>query len=243
MNIIVLIALLTFIANGVGVLSGFGTGTLMTPIVLFFLPYPQTMLLVAIILWFHNVWKMLFFRGNIQWRLVVYFGIPGIVTSYLGALLVGSQWATILPSLLGAFLIGYVLFIFLFPYFQIKQNSFVSAVGGGLSGFFAGLFGSKGPIRTVFLSAYNLPKEVFLGTAGAISILVDSTRLVTYLYQGVRLNSELLWGLLIFVPASYAGAKSAQCIVKKIPQKYFRSVVAIFLLAVGIKLFFFPAHV
>jgi uncharacterized membrane protein YfcA len=240
MNIIFLTALLTFIANGVGVLSGFGTGTLMTPILLFFLPYPQTILLVCIIVWFHNVWKMLFFRHHIRWHLVIFFGLPGVVTTYVGALLVGSAWQTILPSFLGAFLLGYVIFIFFFPNFKIKHNSFVSIIGGSIAGFFAGLFGSKGPIRTVFFDAYNLPKEVFLGTAGAISILIDTSRFVTYVYQGIRLNNELLWGLLMFIPLSYAGAKSAQCMVKKIPQKKFRFIVALFLLVVGIKLLFFP---
>ncbi|MBU0648901.1 hypothetical protein KJ969_02255 [Patescibacteria group bacterium] len=48
------------------------------------------------------------------------------------------------------------------------------------------------------------------------------------------------WGLIIFIPASFLGAKIAQRVLKKIPQKKFRTVIAVFLLLVGIKLLLLP---
>lgn len=246
MLIFIFITIVTIIANAIGIVSGFGTGTIMTPALLLFLPYTQALLLSTIIVWFHNVWKALLFKSHINWHLMLYFGVPGIITTYLGASLVGkligSECAMLLPVALGLILIAYVIFLFLMPNFRIVHDGIVAIIGGSLQGFFAGLFGIKGPVRTVFLAAFDLPKGEYIGTIGAISILVDSTRLITYWAQGLSLPQNLMWGLLIFIPASYLGSKLAQLLVHRIPQRYFRIIIALFLLAVGIYLVLFSPH-
>ncbi len=115
------------------------------------------------------------------------------------------------------------------------------ACGGALSGFFAGVFGIGGAVRGLFLTAFDLPKEVYIATAGAIALIIDTTRLTTYFIKGARLEQLLLWGLIVFIPASFLGAKIARHIVDKIPQEHFRKVIAVFLLLVGIKLILLPA--
>jgi uncharacterized membrane protein YfcA len=104
----------------------------------------------------------------------------------------------------------------------------------------AGLFGMGGAVRGLFLTSFDLPKAVYIATAGAIALTIDTTRLTTYFAKGARLPNLLLWGLLLFIPASFLGAKIAQRIVGKIRQKHFRQVVAVFLFLVGIKLLLLP---
>ena len=70
---IALIAALTLIASAVGTLTGFGTSTIMVPILASFLPVPQVLLLVGIIHWFGDIWKMLLFRIGVRWRLIFLF--------------------------------------------------------------------------------------------------------------------------------------------------------------------------
>ncbi len=86
----------------------------------------------------------------------------------------------------------------------------------------------------------DLPKAVYIATAGAIALTIDTTRLTTYIINDARLPVLLLRGLLIFVPASFLGAKIAKSVLDKIPQKYFRKVVAAFLLLMGLKLLLLP---
>ena len=43
------------IASAVGTVSGFGVSTLMVPVMLFFLPYPETLLFVGLVHWFSDV--------------------------------------------------------------------------------------------------------------------------------------------------------------------------------------------
>ena len=240
------IALITFavvIASSVGTLTGFGTSTLLVPVLLSFYPVPETLLFVGIIHWFGNIWKLLLFRKGFQWKLILSFGIPGIATAYLGAMmvkLVFDKSPTNLLRILGAFLICYVVYLFLKSSFKVKQSLLAGACGGALSGFFAGLFGIGGAIRGLFLTSFDLPKAVYITTAGAIALLIDTTRLRTYYVNGTRLPHLLLWGLLIFIPASFIGARIAKSVVDKIPQEHFRKVVAVFLLLMGIKLLIFP---
>lgn len=135
----------------------------------------------------------------------------------------------------------YAVFLIARSKFRMPPGGATAITGGALSGFFAGLFGIGGAIRGVFLSAFDLPKATYIATAGAIGILVDSTRIVAYLRGGTTLPRELLWGLLLFIPASFIGAKVARRVVERVPQERFRTIIAVALLAVGLKLLLFPS--
>jgi len=214
----------------------------MVPLLLLFLPLAPTLLLVGIIHWFGDIWKLVLFREGVKWRLITLFGIPGVILTFLGARLVFRIPEILLSQILGIFLILYVLFLFLKPTFKLGEKPLTAITGGALSGFFAGVFGVGGAVRAAFLSAFNLPKAVYLATSGAIGLAIDTTRIATYITGGTKLSVLLLWGFLLFIPASFLGASIAKGIVTKIPGKKFRFVIAIFLLLVGIKLLLFPSQ-
>ena len=130
---------------------------------------------------------------------------------------------------MGAFLIAYVFFIIFSRTFKLSQKLSVAVSSGGLTGFFAGIFGIGGEINAVALSAFNLEKAVYVATAGAISFLIDSTRIAIYLRGGVRLESIFLSGFLLFIPASLIGATIGKKGVEKIPQEKFRNFIAFFI--------------
>lgn len=234
------IALLTLIASAVGTITGFGTSTILIPVLLFFLPHVEVIFLVAIIHWFGNVWKVLLFREGLNLRLFILFGLIGLITSYIGAYIILGSNKQIFLRVLGIFLIIYAFFLIFKSNFKIPAVNAAALSGGALSGFFAGMFGIGGAIRSMFLLAFNLPKEVYIATAGAIGLLVDSTRIITYFVGGVMLPEVLWYGLLLFIPISFLGAQIAKRIVDKIPQHKFRTVIAVFLLLAGFKIFLCP---
>lgn len=237
---IILIALLILLASLIGTLAGFGISTIMVPILLMVFPLPQTLLFVGIIHWFNDIWKMLLFREGIRWKLFLAFGLPGIFASFVGSSLSLRISQEILSRTLGIFLIAYVIFITLNKTFKLSQRLSVAISGGAITGFFAGIFGIGGEINAVALSAFNLKKAVYIATAGAISFMIDSTRIVTYITGGTRLDSEILSGFLIFIPASLIGAAAGRKGIEKIPQEKFRNFVAVFILLFGLKLVLFP---
>ncbi|MBN1125761.1 MAG: sulfite exporter TauE/SafE family protein [Sedimentisphaerales bacterium] len=236
------IAILTIVASAVGTMTGFGTSTIMVPALLLFYPAPETILLVGIIHWFGNLWKILLFRGGFRLNLVLCFGIPGILASYLGASLMPEVSEKLLSRILGGFMIVYVVFLLSKSSFKLKQNIPASAFGGALSGFLAGIFGIGGAVRGMFLTAFNLPKAVYISTAGAIAIFIDTTRMGKYLADGIRLDSFSLWSVPLFILASFLGARIAKHIVDKVPQKHFRTVVCVFLFLVAVKLLLWPTR-
>ncbi|OGY34339.1 MAG: hypothetical protein A3D99_04180 [Candidatus Andersenbacteria bacterium RIFCSPHIGHO2_12_FULL_45_11] len=237
---ILYIALLTLIASTIGTITGFGTSTLMIPVLVIFLPPVEAIFLVAIVHWFGDVWKVSLFRKGFNFKLVALFGIIGLATSYLGAFVSLGADQSVLLQILGAFLAVYALFLVYQSKFKIPATTIAALSGGALSGFFAGMFGIGGAVRGMFLSAFDLPKTVYIATAGAIGLLVDSTRIITYFTGGATLPERLWWSLLILIPVSFIGAEIAKRVVDRIPQNRFRVVVALFLLAVGIKLLVWP---
>ena len=235
-----LILIIVIIASGIGTMTGFGASTIMIPVLLLFYPVPQTLFFVGIIHFFGNLWKLLLFRKGLKWQLILSFGIPGIAATYLGALLVFSIPAATLSRVLGSFLIIYVIYLFVQSSFRVRPNLVFGSIGGALSGFFAGIFGLGGAVRSLFLTAFDLPKAVYISTAGAIAIFIDATRLTAYFKNGARLPELLLYGLPVFIAASFLGAAIAKRIVDRIPQEHFRKVIAVFLLLMGLKLLLLP---
>ncbi len=237
---LVLILIVIAVASGIGTLTGFGLSTVMIPVMVLFYPMPETLLFVGAIHWFNDIWKLLLFREGIRWRLILSFGIPGIVATILAAHLLFSISSTVLARILGVFLIAYVGFLLTRSAFRVRQSTTTAAIGGALSGFSAGIFGMGGAIRALFLSAFDLPKAVYLATAGAIAIAIDTPRLATYVREGARLEPLLLWGMILFVPASFLGANLGKRLVDRIPERHFRKVIAVFLFIIGLKLLIHP---
>ncbi|MBI3109567.1 sulfite exporter TauE/SafE family protein [Candidatus Daviesbacteria bacterium] len=237
---ILYISVLTLVAATIGTITGFGTSTLMIPVLVIFFPPVEAIFLVAIIHWFGNIWKVALFRSGFNLRLLILFGVVGLATSYLGAYISLGANEQILLRFLGAFLAGYSIFLIFQSKFKIPAGNLTALLGGALSGFFAGMFGIGGAIRSLFLTAFDLPKATYIATAGAIGLLVDSTRIITYFTGGATLPGKLWYGLLLFIPVSFIGAQIAKKIVDKIPQNEFRIVISVFLFAIGLKLIVWP---
>ena len=236
----ILLCILTFVASILGTATGFGTSTVMVPILSLIFPVPVTLLFVGLIHLCGDVWKVILFRTGFDGKLVLAFGLSGIVASFIGASL--SLQAESLPvkQILGAFLIAYVIYLFLKRQWALPKTTGTAVTGGLLSGLFAGFFGVGGAVRGAFLTAFNLRKEVYIFTSGLIALFIDSTRILRYLGGGTRLETDLLYTLLACIPISFAGAYIAKKFLDRMPQKFFRVFVGIFLGLVGMKLLFWP---
>ncbi|MDD5556878.1 MAG: sulfite exporter TauE/SafE family protein [bacterium] len=230
------IGLLTVLAATVGTITGFGTSTIMIPILVQFMPPVEAIFLVAIIHWFGDIWKVALFRSGVRARLILLFGIPGLLAGFGGASITLEADQAVLLKILGGFIAAYALFLLLQRSFRVPANTATALGGGALSGFFAGVFGIGGAIRSMFLSAFDLPKEVYIATAGAIGLMVDAMRIITYIAGGTTLPRHLWHGLLLFIPLSFLGAGIARKVVGMIPQNRFRLVVGAFLFVIGAKL-------
>ncbi len=233
---VMLLGLLTLAASWIGTATGFGTSTVMIPVMALYVPLPTALLFVGVIHLCGDVWKVLLFKKGLDWKLILGFGLSGIVASFLGASLSLNPKVIPLKQILGAFLLLYVVFLFLKRDWALPRTSGTAVCGGLLSGLFAGFFGVGGAVRSAFLAAFNLQKEVYIFTSGLIALFIDLTRVSRYLWGGIRLESGLLLGLALSVPVSFAGAFLARTFLDRLPQQFFRLFVGLFLALVGAKL-------
>jgi uncharacterized membrane protein YfcA len=235
-----LLCLLTLIAAGVGTATGFGTSTIMIPVLTLFVPLPVSLLFVGAIHLCGDVWKMLLFKRGFDWKLIFFFGLSGIIASYLGASLSFYAGGLPLERILGVFLIIYVVFLFTNRKWILPKTSGTAICGGLASGLFAGFFGVGGAVRGAFLTAFNLPKEVYIFTSGMIALFIDVTRVSRYVWGGTRLEENMLYALIVCIPVSFLGAYIAKKLLDRLPQKFFRVFVGVFLALVGAKLLLWP---
>jgi uncharacterized membrane protein YfcA len=110
-------------------------------------------------------------------------------------------------------------------------------IGGFLSGFFGGLSGHQGALRSAFLINAGLSKEVFIGSAVVISAFVDFTRLSIYatrfLNSGLGDNIPLI---LCATISAIIGAYYGNKLLKKVTLEFIQKLVAILLIAISIAL-------
>ncbi len=233
---LIMLCLLTLFASAIGTATGFGTSTVMIPVMVLFVPPSIALLFVGIVHLCGDIWKIILFKRGFDWRLILGFGLSGIVASFLGASLSLQTQAFQLKRILGAFLILYVTFLFLKREWALPKTHGIAVCGGALSGLFAGFFGVGGAVRGAFLTAFNLPKEVYIFTSGLIALFIDATRVSRYIWGGTRLEEDLFIALILCIPVSFIGAHVAKRFLDRVPQKYFRIFVGIFLGLVGAKL-------
>jgi uncharacterized membrane protein YfcA len=137
------------------------------------------------------------------------------------------------------FLISILLIIFaiidLTP--QIKDLHFDKKhlpVGGFLSGFFGGLSGNQGALRSAFLVKHGLEKSIFVSTTVAISSLVDITRLSVYSTNFLNLNYSDFYQLGFFsVVSAVAGSFIGNRLLKKVTIEQIKKIVALLLILLG----------
>lgn len=237
-----LIGLLTLIivASTTGTISGFGTSTLMLPVILIFHPLSDALIFVTIIHWFNAIWRLLYFKSGFNLKLVLTFGLSGIITAIIGAKVVFLIDENILTKIIAIFLLAYSIFLLKNPSFQINFNKRTGIIGGALSGFVAGIFGMGGAIRSAFLAAFNLPKELYLANSALLLAIIDTSRLLTYFYESKGVGNLLGMSyitVIICILFSFIGVSLGKVIVDKIPQEQFRIIIAVFLMIIAVKLF------
>ena len=253
-----LVAMVAFLVSPLTLYSGFGLGTLLMPVFAFFFPVPVAVAATAVVHGANNAFKTALLGRSAERSLVLRFGLPAIPSAFLGAallsLLAGTQeitsyslggiQAVITPiKLLMAALIGvFALFELLPSLRKIRFDRKYLTVGGVLSGFFGGLSGHQGALRSAFLAKMGASKEAFVGTNAVIGLMVDLARLVVYAGAIGGVQSEYglgsgEWTLITTgVTAAFAGVLLGKRMLHKVTMKFIQILVGVLLMAIALAL-------
>uniref|UniRef100_UPI004049C46F TSUP family transporter n=1 Tax=Flavobacterium sp. TaxID=239 RepID=UPI004049C46F len=242
----VIICIVSLVASGLTLFSGFGLGTILLPVFALFFPIEIAITLTAIVHFLNNLFKLALIGKYANLKIVFQFGIPAILFALIGAYtlknltsleplfnyIIGNKTFYVEPLKLT---IGILLFFFaiidLIP--KLKNIQFPSKylpLGGVLSGFFGGLSGHQGALRSAFLIRSNLTKEGFIATGVVIACIIDTSRLLIYANTINEQKSNLDIVLIsVATLAAFCGAYFGNKLVKKVTIESLQNFVALLL--------------
>jgi hypothetical protein len=226
---------MAYIASVIGTMAAFGISTILLPAAMLIFDFKTALVLVSLFHISGNIGRITFFKRGFDKNLMLEFGVPSVVLTLIGALLVNYVSQPILKLFLGLFLVGFSVLSIIKPDLSIPANRRNSFVGGSLYGFFSGLVGTGGPLRGAFLTSLNLEKDVYISTSGSISFLVDLTRIPVYLASGF-LRPQYYWYVPVLFFIAIAGSYTSRRIVTSVSQQSFRKFILTALFLSGLKL-------
>jgi len=252
-----IVSVVSFLVAGLTFFSGFGLGTLLMPVFAVFFSVQIAVAATAIVHLANNIFKVVLIGRKADKRIVLLFGLPAALSAIVGAWLLGylsglqplysySLNGRVFEVLSVKFTIGALMVIFavfeLSPF--LDRFSFSTrwiSVGGILSGFFGGLSGHQGALRTIFLTRAGLSKEAFVGTIAVVATMVDIVRIFVYGLtvfhkHFTHIDPSVVMLVFIAVFSAWAGSFIGSRLLKKITMRGLRSIIGILLLALGIAL-------
>jgi uncharacterized membrane protein YfcA len=249
----IFICLVAFIGATLTLFSGFGLGTMLLPVFGLFFPIEIAIVLTSIVHFLNNIFKLSLFGKKANLNVILKFGILALLFSFLGASTLKTllniqplcQYSiagkifevTVIKLVIGFLLLFFALIDFVPKYKNIEFDQKYLPIGGILSGFFGGISGHQGALRSAFLIRTNLSKEAFIATGVVIACLVDVSRLSVYLPQIISNKVNIEYRLVILATLSaFLGVYLGSKILQKTTIKTIQNTVAILLLIYSILL-------
>ena len=250
-----IICFITFLTSILTFFSGFGLGTILLPVFALFFPIELAVALTGVVHFFNNIFKLFLVGKNASKTVLIHFGIPAILAAILGAYILinitdikplynytfsSKNFEITTVKLVIAILLIVFAIMELTPFFKkLNFNKKQMPLGGFLSGFFGGLSGHQGALRSAFLINAGLTKETFIGTTVVISCLVDFSRLSVYstrLFEsGLHENMTLI---IVATLSAITGAIIGNKLLKKVTLKFIQKLIAILLIGISLALGF-----
>jgi uncharacterized membrane protein YfcA len=242
-----------FITSVLTLLSGFGLGTLLLPAFVIFFHIEIAVALTAVVHFLNNLFKLGLLGKYADKRTVIAFGLPAILSAFVGAWsllwfsdlapvahyrLLGHEFSVLPVKLVVAILMVAFALMEINP--NLERISFSKKylpLGGLLSGFFGGLSGHQGALRSAFLIRAGLSKERYLGTGIVIACLVDISRISVYGARFSSVNFADTGPVLVAAAVSaFIGAVIGNRLMKKITLRSIQILVSVLLFVIALGL-------
>jgi uncharacterized membrane protein YfcA len=221
-------------AGAVAAVSGFGIGSLLTPLIAL---QVGTKTAVAAVSVPHLIgtglrfWRL---RGSLDRRVFWRFGLTSAAGGLAGALLNAGASSPALTIVFGSLLVFAGAAQITGSAQRWRFHGSVAWIAGALSGLFGGLVGNQGGIRSAALLGFDLPKERFVATATAIALVVDAARMPVYVMVE-RAQVAAIWPLVVIAAAGVVGGTLAgERVLATVPEQRFKQIVGAIILLLGI---------
>jgi hypothetical protein len=253
----ILISVVAMAVSALTPFSGFGLGTVLMPVFALFFPVPVAVAATAVVHLANNLFKVALLGRWANWSVVGRFALPAAVMAMVGAALLtlfdrlpplvsyqlGDQphQVSVVKLVIALVIIAFALFDLLPRFHEMAFDPKYLPLGGMLSGFFGGLSGNQGALRSAFLIKAGLDKEAFVGTGVVATVLVDVARLLVYglafyTTSFAQLGSGVLGLVLAATLAAFVGAVLGRRLLKKVTFHTVQAIVGVGLILLGLGL-------
>jgi hypothetical protein len=234
---LVLLVLASLVAAVVASTTGFGAAVILTPFAAMVIDLKQAIVLVAYFVLFANLFNMFRLKGFINYRSVILFGLPSVLTTLVGAMLFDSLDVEVISVVFAVIILLFVVYSLSNANFKIPSGGGPRVIGGMLSGITAGLVGMGGPFRSMFLVSTEQNKNRFIATSVTLAVLVSATRIGVYLYND-SLNGDYYIYILPLVLIAFIGTYAGLKLLTRMSSLVVKRSVLVLLALIAIKMLF-----
>jgi hypothetical protein len=253
----VIVAVTAALVAALTLFSGFGLGTLLLPAFAAFFPVEVAVAATAVVHLANNLFKLALVGRHADRRTVIAFALPAVPAALAGAWCLGrmarlpviasyrvplgfTAEITGARLVIGALIIVFALFDLVPRLRRVAIDRRYLPLGGVLAGFFGGLSGHQGALRSAFLVKAGLDRDAFIGTSVVAAVIVDVARLAVY---GVALRDTALGALandrrlgalvLVATAAAFLGSYLGARLVPKVTIDAVQTLVGTLVVAFG----------
>jgi len=235
-----LIVVAAIIAGAIAAMSGFGIGSILTPLLALNLGTKLAVAVVSVPHFIGTALRFLMLREHLDRRVLMTFGIASAIGGLSGALLHVWLHSVILGYILGALLVFAGLGGLTGLSQKMRFTRATAWIAGALSGAFGGLVGNQGGIRSAALLGFNIRRDSLVATATAIALLVDIFRMPVYAATQYRDLAGAWPAMLLATIGVVVGTLAGKPILKRIPEQTYRNILSLIILALGIWMLIHP---
>ena len=230
----ILIVLAAIVAGAIASVSGFGIGSILTPLLAAFAGTKLAVAAVSVPHFIGTALRFALIRKHLDKKVLLTFGITSALGGLAGALLHVWLRSVILSYVLGALLVfAGVMGVTGFSQ-RMRFGRTAGWIAGAVSGIFGGLVGNQGGIRSAALLGFNVSKESLVATATAIALLVDIFRMPVYAATQYRSLVAVWPAMLLGTIGVVVGTIAGKPVLEQIPQQGYRLLLSMLILGLGI---------
>jgi uncharacterized membrane protein YfcA len=235
---LLVVLLVAVLAGGVAAITGFGIGSLLTPLLALQLGFKLAVAAVSIPHLLGTAVRFVTLRQHVDRRVLLGFGLTSAAGGLTGALLHTFFESPILTAIFAALLVFAGVTGLVGIAERMRFHGSIAWIAGAVSGLLGGMVGNQGGIRSAALLGFDIPKHAFVATATAIGLIVDCARMPVYLIAQGR---EILatWPLILSASVGViAGTFAGRYVLGRLPERFFRRFVSAIILALGVYMLF-----
>lgn len=233
-----LVTLSAIFSAAIASITGFGIGSIMTPLLNLQVELKVAVALVSIPHFVATVERFWRLRKNVDRKVILSFGITSAAGGLFGAYLNTRFASPFLTIIFGCLLIFAGITGVTGLAQKMRFGKTFSWVAGFFSGAFGGLVGNQGGIRAAAMLTFGLSPASFVATSTAVGVIVDLARMPIYLAsESAEIFSHgklIIWATIGVTIGTLLGIH----VLSRLPKDLFQKMVSGLILLLGIAMLY-----